>query len=555
MAITAATFRSNQLIQIEESMMTGLSIKTLLDRIASFHGKKHIDDVLYAEYPGDGDFWSIECLKVSAICDLVDFARRIEIAAQCNIADIAVKSANAHGGTYLRNLAGKWNGADEMRDINARLTKMILERIQDLIKYLGDNGILNNSGESIAELDDFPVAYDFVSSTPVKSLDLDSVLLTIHRVRQKNQSSSIIEQLKEFEFLEARIKLSGFRKLLSFSAKHVNSFPAASPEPPSKPKTDFAIIVDGIIGLIQKNQAGIWIRPWIKDSILMRPINYHTKNKYKGINTINLWVAASENNYESHYWATEKQWEIRSLKVQDGAVPTKVFVAFPAKRDRNEEDEEKEQGSIQKWHYRSWNVFNACQLCDYDQNKHFFKPNGRKTPIGKVSESKLVDGFINKTKADIRFGGNTAYYRVSEDYIKIPNVQQFTDTSQATATQGYYATLLHELTHWSGHESRQKRNLKNKFGTPAYAFEELIAELGTAFLCADLGILNVPREAIDNQFGVVSTVGSEGGSIINHAAYIDSWVKAMKGDPVKYIVRAAGLSEKAVDYLEGLQAA
>jgi len=113
----------------------------------------------------------------------------------------------------------------------------------------------------------------------------------------------------------------------------------------------------------------------------------------------------------------------------------------------------------------------------------------------------------------------------------MPDRELFVATSTSHATENYYATLLHELTHWSGHASRLKRDLINRFGDDAYAMEELVAELGAAFLCADLCITNTPR--------------------LDHAAYVSSWLKVLRDD-TRAIFTAAAKASAAVDYLTGL---
>ena len=128
---------------------------------------------------------------------------------------------------------------------------------------------------------------------------------------------------------------------------------------------------------------------------------------------------------------------------------------------------------------------------------------------------------VMNTGANIKHGGNSAYYRPSEDYINMPIKSDFNDEA------GYYATLLHELTHWSGFEKRLNRELGNKFGSPKYAFEELVAELGAAFLCQDFKIQGELR----------------------HSGYIESWLKCLKDNP-NAIFKAAALAQKAADYIK-----
>ena len=143
-----------------------------------------------------------------------------------------------------------------------------------------------------------------------------------------------------------------------------------------------------------------------------------------------------------------------------------------------------------------------------------------------------AEAFTAATGADVRHGGERAYYRRSTDYVQMPDRERFTGSETSTPTETYYATLLHELTHWTGHESRLDRELSSRFGTEAYAVEELVAELGAAFLCADLSITNTPRP--------------------DHAAYIANWLEVLKRDK-RAIFTAARKAAQASDFLASLQ--
>jgi antirestriction protein ArdC len=143
-----------------------------------------------------------------------------------------------------------------------------------------------------------------------------------------------------------------------------------------------------------------------------------------------------------------------------------------------------------------------------------------------------AEAFTAAAGADVRYGGDRAYYRRSDDHVQMPERERFTGSATSTPTETYYATLLHELTHWTGHESRLDRDLSGRFGNEAYAMEELVAELGAAFLCADLSITNTPRP--------------------DHAAYIANWLEVLKRDK-RAIFTAARKAAQATDYLAGLQ--
>ena len=137
-----------------------------------------------------------------------------------------------------------------------------------------------------------------------------------------------------------------------------------------------------------------------------------------------------------------------------------------------------------------------------------------------------AEDFIARTGAVIHHGGNRAFYAPASDHIQMPPPQAFRDA------ESYTAIKAHELVHWTGHPVRMARTFGKRFGDRAYAFEELVAELGAAFLCADLAIAPEPRE--------------------DHAAYLASWLRVLKEDK-RAIFTAASHAQKAADFLHGLQ--
>ena len=136
-----------------------------------------------------------------------------------------------------------------------------------------------------------------------------------------------------------------------------------------------------------------------------------------------------------------------------------------------------------------------------------------------------VEWFIENTGVGINHGAQHAYYTPEYDDICLPHLEQF------SSKEAYIATLAHELVHWTGHKSRLDRPIINRFGTEEYAKEELVAELGATFLCADLGL----RPALEN-----------------HASYLDHWLQLLKNDK-RAIFKAAAQAQKAVEYLHSLQ--
>jgi antirestriction protein ArdC len=168
---------------------------------------------------------------------------------------------------------------------------------------------------------------------------------------------------------------------------------------------------------------------------------------------------------------------------------------------------------------KGYTVFNVEQI-EGLPGEYYDKPE----PAGEAVERiDRAEKFFASTGASIHHGGDRAYYAIGPDHIKVPYIEAFRDA------ESYYATLAHEVTHWTRHESRLNRDFGRKqWGDEGYAQEELVAELGAAFLCADLGLTLVDRE--------------------DHAAYIGSWLKVLKDDK-RAIFRAAAHAQKAVNYL------
>jgi len=152
-------------------------------------------------------------------------------------------------------------------------------------------------------------------------------------------------------------------------------------------------------------------------------------------------------------------------------------------------------------------------------------------PVSKIETNAQIEAFVEATKADVRHGGYVACYRCHNDTIELPDRERFTGTGTSSPTESYYAVLLHELTHWSGAPRRLNRVYGKRFGDAAYAFEELVAELGSAFLCSSFAITNEPR--------------------YDHAAYVSSWLDVLDRDH-KAIFTAASHAQRAVEYLSGL---
>ncbi len=283
-------------------------------------------------------------------------------------------------------------------------------------------------------------------------------------------------------------------------------------------------VTNNIIAAIEAG-AGDWQMPWHRSGEgLNRPVNIDTAKAYRGINVVSLWASAQARGFTTGTWGTYRQWQANGCQVRKGEKSSLVvfYKEFDV-ADRNDDTGETEHGK-RLMARASW-VFNADQVDGYEAPA-LPEP---KNPVQVIDAAEL---FVTGTGATIRHGGTRAFYRPSDDTIQMPERERFLGTETSTATESYYATLLHELTHWTGHDRRCDRQFGKRFGDDAYAMEELVAELGAAFLCADLGLALEPRE--------------------DHAAYVDHWLEVLRGDK-RFIVSAAAHAQRAVAWLHGLR--
>lgn len=288
-------------------------------------------------------------------------------------------------------------------------------------------------------------------------------------------------------------------------------------------RTDIYTRVTGRIVADLEQGVRPWMKPWNADNSagrITRPLR-HTGTPYRGVNVLLLWDEAVTKDYASNIWMTYKQAAQLSAQVKKGEHGALVFYAdrlTKIEANDNGEDVEREIPFM-----RGYTVFNVEQIEGLPDH-YYAKPEPRGEPL------QLLEGaecFFASTGATFRHGGNMAYYAPRPDLIQLPPPEAFGDA------ESYAATKAHELTHWTKHQSRLNRDFgRERFGDTAYAREELVAELGAAFLCADLGITPKPRE--------------------DHAAYLAHWVKVLREDK-RAIFSAAAHAQGAVDYLHSLQ--
>jgi len=288
-------------------------------------------------------------------------------------------------------------------------------------------------------------------------------------------------------------------------------------------KDVYQTVTDQIVEAIE-NGAGEWQMPWHRmGEGLNRPVNIDTGNAYRGINIVALWAAGQVRGYGSGAWGTYRQWQNKGCQVRKGEkASTVVFY-----KEFEVEDTDAQPGETTfetRRVARASSVFNADQVDGYDVELP--------EPKDSVQDMTEANAFVANTQAVVRHGGARAYYNRGTDTIQMPDKDRFLGSETSSATESYYGTLLHELVHWTGIKKRCDREFGKRFGDDAYAVEELVAELGAAFLCADLGIAAEPRP--------------------DHAAYIEYWLKALKTDN-RAIFAAASKAAQATDFLAELQ--
>jgi antirestriction protein ArdC len=266
-----------------------------------------------------------------------------------------------------------------------------------------------------------------------------------------------------------------------------------------------------------------WLQPWQaghQAGPVSRPLRAGGK-AYRGVNVLMLWAAAMEQGYSCPLWLTYKQAAELGGQVRKGEHGS--LVVYADKFTKEGTDDKGAAVEIEIPFMKGYTVFNAEQIDALPGHFYATVP-----PLNTaINRLETVESFFASTKASIQHGGNRAFYSPDRDIVQMPELQSFRDG------ESYYATLAHEMTHWTRHESRLNRDLgRKRFADAGYAMEELVAEIGAAFLCADLGITPETRD--------------------DHAAYIASWLKVLKDDK-RAIFTAASHSQKAADYLNSLQ--
>lgn len=314
---------------------------------------------------------------------------------------------------------------------------------------------------------------------------------------------------KRFFFVLTRLKKHGYM----FACSTANRPEAKM----SAQKFDlYQTVTDKIVNLIEENQAGTWSRPWVNlGADISMPLR-HNSTPYRGVNVILLWIESMAKGYTSPYWFSFKQIQkMKGAKLRkDSKGCFVVYYKTLTTKDKNNPEKDVNIPLL-----RYYYVFNGD--CVENLPEKYFRKDS--VTLNNNEHIEDVKKYFAAIGGEVKHGGDRAFYTPTQDFIQMPEVNQFSGIVE------YYSTLGHEYIHWSGHKSRLDRLIDGaKFGGEGYAFEELCAEMGAAFLCAQLAITCEPRA--------------------DHAAYIKSWLKVLKNDK-KAIFKAASYAQKAVDYL------
>ena len=286
------------------------------------------------------------------------------------------------------------------------------------------------------------------------------------------------------------------------------------------------VYADVTARIVEQLEAGVrpWHRPWQAGhpaGSISRPLRSN-QVPYRGINVLVLWLAAFERGYESPLWLTFQQAKELDARVKKGEHGTKVVYANTF--EKTTKDDATGGESTERIPFlKAYTVFNAEQVEGLPVRFH--APEVEPKP--QAERLAEAEAFFANTDADTRHGGGKAFYNPAEDFIQLPDFDRF------ESRQSYYAVRAHETIHWTKHAKRIDRNFETKrFGDQGYALEELVAELGSAFLAADLGL--TPEVMPE------------------HASYLASWLRVLKTDD-KAIFTAAAHAEKAAAYLHAFQ--
>jgi len=287
-----------------------------------------------------------------------------------------------------------------------------------------------------------------------------------------------------------------------------------------EPRTDvYARVTAKIVADLEQGVRP-WLKPWNAEHAagrITRPLRANGQ-PYRGVNVLLLWGEAEAKGYSAPIWITYKQAAALGGQVRKGEHGS--LVVYADRFTKTETDAQGNESEREIPFLKGYTVFNAQQVDGLPG--HFYAGAETPHPAERIPQA---EAFFMCTGATVQHGGNRGFYAPTRDLIQLPPRESFRDA------ESYVATRAHETIHWTSHPSRLARELGKRFGDNAYAAEELIAEMGSAFLCADLGI--TPEVCED------------------HAAYLAHWLQVLKKDS-HAIFTAASQAQRAADYLHQL---
>ena len=252
-----------------------------------------------------------------------------------------------------------------------------------------------------------------------------------------------------------------------------------------------------------------WVKPWHCSAMLGVPRNYVTNRAYTGINVLLTWLSTWDGGFRDTRWLTANQISQLGGTFR-GQSATRIV--FAKAHTRHPGTEKEETYYVQKL----YNIFNAEQVSGIElESEEKLEPFANRTPA--------LDAFIAAQGVPIKHGGDRAFYNLARDAVALPFPSSF------VSAEAYYAVALHELVHATGHPNRLARKM-GKQGSYEYFVEELIAELGAAFVCAEFGL-----------------------TCVHHAGYIGAWINLLEAD-AKVVFTAAREASRAADYLRATAA-
>jgi antirestriction protein ArdC len=278
----------------------------------------------------------------------------------------------------------------------------------------------------------------------------------------------------------------------------------------TRSKTDvYQTVTNSIIEALERGVKP-WVCPWkCKGAVSGIPSNFSTGKAYTGMNIMLLWCSAAKHGFQDPRWLTYHQATEQGAQVRKGETGT-TGIFYKTLEKENDAGELERIPML-----KTFTVFNIEQTDGLNLDEEIGPQ-----PVTEFDPLPDVEALFQRTGANINERGQQAFYQPSTDEIWLPERHLFADAAN------FYATGLHELVHWTGAKSRLDRGKGGKFGSESYAFEELIAELGCAFLMADLGVSGE----------------------VQHESYIASWLKTLKDDK-RYIFQAASAASKAHRFL------